>query len=63
MKAGASLEKQLGDNGRVAGKVLKVEAREDETWFRAELNNDTKSEDLHRLAEKNAITCYPNSLP
>ena len=63
VKAGDSLEKQLGDNWRVAGKVLKVAALEGETWFTAVLNNDTTSEDLHRLADNNAITCYPNSLP
>ncbi|MBJ2130004.1 glycine cleavage system protein T [Alteromonas sp. IB21] len=63
VKAGDSLEKQLGDNWRVAGKVLKVAALESETWFIAVLNNDTTSEDLHRLADNNAITCYPNSLP
>ena len=63
VKAGDSLEKQLGDNWRVAGKVLKVAALEGETWFIAVLNNDTTSEDLHRLADNNAITCYPNSLP
>lgn len=63
VKPGDSLEKQLGDNWRVAGKVIKVAALESETWFIAVLNNDTTSEDLHRLADNNAITCYPNSLP
>lgn len=63
VKPGDSLEKQLGDNWRVAGKVIKVAALESETWFIAVLNNDTTSEDLHRLADNNAITCYPNNLP
>jgi len=63
VKPGDSLEKQLGDNWRVAGKILKVAALESETWFIAVLNNDTTSEDLHRLADHSAITCYPNSLP
>ena len=63
IKPGDSLEKQLGENWRVAGKVLNVALLDNETWFIAVLNNDTTTEDLHRLADNNAITCYPNSLP
>ena len=62
-KSGDALEKQLGENWRIAGKILNVAVLEDETWFIAVLNNDTTSEDLHRLADNNAITCYPNVLP
>lgn len=60
---GDTLEKQLGENWRIAGKVLNVASLGNETWFIAVLNNDTTTEDLHRLADNNAITCYPNSLP
>ncbi|MHC6646417.1 CAF17-like 4Fe-4S cluster assembly/insertion protein YgfZ [Alteromonas sp. HB246098] len=63
IKPGDSLEKQLGENWRIAGKVLNVASLDNETWFIAVLNNDTTPEDLHRLADNNAITCYPNSLP
>ena len=63
IKPGDTLEKQLGENWRIAGKVLNVATLDNETWFIAVLNNDTTSEDLHRLADNNAITCYPNTLP
>ena len=63
IKPGDALEKQLGENWRVAGKILNVASLDNETWFIAVLNNDTTSEDLHRLADNNAITCYPNTLP
>ncbi len=63
IKPGDILEKQLGENWRIAGKVLNVATLDNETWFIAVLNNDTTSEDLHRLADNNAITCYPNTLP
>jgi folate-binding protein YgfZ len=63
IKPGDTLEKQLGKNWRIAGKVLNVATLDNETWFIAVLNNDTTSEDLHRLADNNAITCYPNTLP
>ena len=60
---GDALEKQLGENWRVAGKIIDVAILDNETWFIAVLSNDTTSEDLHRLAENDAITCYPNALP
>mgnify|MGYP002010301952 CR=1 FL=1 len=63
IKPGDALEKQLGENWRIAGKILNVASLDNETWFIAVLNNDTTSEDLHRLADNNAITCYPNTLP
>ena len=60
---GDTIEKQLGENWRVAGTVISVAKLERETWFMAVLSNDTTPEDLHRLADHNAITCYPNNLP
>lgn len=60
---GDALEKQLGENWRVAGKIIDVAILDNETWFIAVLSNDTTPEDLHRLAENDAITCYPNALP
>ncbi|WP_394221096.1 YgfZ/GcvT domain-containing protein [Alteromonas gracilis] len=61
--SGDAIEKQLGENWRIAGKVLNVAKLESETWFIAVLSNDTTTEDLHRLADNTAITCYPNALP
>ena len=61
--AGDTLEKQLGENWRVAGTVISVAKLDGETWFMAVLSNDTTPEDLHRLADHHAITCYPYSLP
>lgn len=63
VKAGASLEKQLGDNWRVAGKIISVATLGKETHFIAVLSNDTTPEDLHRLADQTDVTCYPNALP
>lgn len=60
---GDTLEKQLGENWRVAGTVISVAKLDGETWFMAVLSNDTTPEDLHRLADHHAITCYPYSLP
>ena len=60
---GASLEKQLGENWRIAGKVINSVALGQETWLLAVLNNDTTPSDLHRWADNTAVTCYPNALP
>lgn len=60
---GSSLEKQLGENWRIAGKVINSATLDEETWILAVLNNDTTAEDLHRLADKQDVTCYPNTLP
>ena len=63
VNSGDTLEKQLGDNWRSAGKVISVGRLGDETWIMAVLNNDTTTEDLHRLADNKDITCYPRPLP
>jgi len=63
VNSGDAIEKQLGENWRIAGKVLNVAKLENETWFIAVLSNETTTEDLHRLADNTAITCYPNALP
>ncbi len=63
VKEGDSLEKQLGDNWRVAGKIISVATLNKETHFIAVLTNDTTPEDLHRLADQTDVTCYPNALP
>jgi folate-binding protein YgfZ len=63
VKEGDSLEKQLGDNWRVAGKIISVATLGKETHFIAVLSNDTTPEDLHRLADQTNVTCYPNALP
>ena len=63
VKAGDSIEKQLGDNWRIAGKIISVAVLGKETRFIAVLTNDTTPEDLHRLADQTDVTCYPNALP
>jgi folate-binding protein YgfZ len=60
---GDAIEKQLGDNWRRAGLVTSVARLDNETHFMAVLSNDTTPEDLHRLADNEAITCYPYALP
>ena len=60
---GSAVEKQLGENWRIAGKVIHSATLGNETWFLAVLNNDTTTEDLHRLADNHDVTCYPNALP
>ncbi len=63
LSAGATVEKQLGENWRRAGQIISVAKLEGETWFMAVLSNETTEEDLHRLADHSAITCYPCPLP
>ncbi|BFT29730.1 tRNA-modifying protein YgfZ [Alteromonas sp. D210916BOD_24] len=58
-----TLEKQLGDNWRVAGKIISSATLANETWLMAVLTNDTQSQDLHRLTGNHEITCYPIDLP
>ncbi len=47
---GDIVEKQLGDNWRRAGSVIRCATLEQETWLLAVLPNDTSAEDVHRLA-------------
>lgn len=63
VSAGDAIEKQLGENWRRAGVVTSVARLDNETHFMAVLSNDTTPEDLHRLADKETVTCYPYALP
>lgn len=63
VSAGDTIEKQLGDNWRRAGLVTSVAHLDNETHFMAVLSNDTTPQDLHRLADNEAVTCYPYALP
>jgi folate-binding protein YgfZ len=63
VKAGDTLEKQLGENWRRAGMVIRTAELTEETWFMAVLSNDTTEQDIHRLADQVEITCYPSPLP
>ena len=63
VSAGDTIEKQLGDNWRRAGLVTSVARLDNETHFMAVLSNDTTPQDLHRLADNEAVTCYPYALP
>ncbi|WP_218396049.1 CAF17-like 4Fe-4S cluster assembly/insertion protein YgfZ [Alteromonas lipotrueae] len=63
INAGDTLEKQLGENWRRAGMVIRKAELSEETWFMAVLSNDTTEQDIHRLADQVEITCYPNPLP
>ena len=63
INVGDIVEKQLGTNWRRAGMVISKAELINETWFMAVLSNDTSEQDIHRLANHEDITCYPNSLP
>jgi folate-binding protein YgfZ len=63
VSAGDTIERQLGDNWRRAGLVTSVARLDNETHFMAVLSNDTTPQDLHRLADNEAVTCYPYALP
>ncbi|MBQ4829658.1 glycine cleavage system protein T [Alteromonas sp. MMG017] len=63
INAGDTLEKQLGENWRRAGMVIRKAELSEETWFMAVLSNDTTEQDIHRLADQVEITCYPSPLP
>ncbi len=63
ISAKESLEKQLGDNWRLAGNIISSATLANETWLMAVLSNDTQSQDLHRLTGNHEITCYPIDLP
>lgn len=63
VNVGDTVEKQLGENWRRAGTIVRKAELANETWFMAVLSNDTTEEDIHRLADQDSITCYPIPLP
>lgn len=63
IQVGDVLEKQIGDNWRRAGMIIRNAELANETWFMAVLSNDTSEHDVHRLAEQADVTCYPKPLP
>ncbi|GGW86039.1 CAF17-like 4Fe-4S cluster assembly/insertion protein YgfZ [Alteromonas halophila] len=63
MNAGDTVEKQLGENWRRGGNVVRYATLADESYFMAVLANDTGSDDAHRLAELPAHEVTPLALP
>lgn len=63
ISAGDTVEKQLGENWRRGGNVIRYATLADESYFMAVLANDTGSDDAHRLAELPAHEVTPHSLP
>ncbi|MEW9798756.1 CAF17-like 4Fe-4S cluster assembly/insertion protein YgfZ [Alteromonas sp. CYL-A6] len=61
--AGDTLEKQLGDNWRRGGNVIRCATLGEETWLMAVLANDTGEHDAHRLAGTPDVTMTPHTLP
>ncbi len=56
-----TLEKQVGDNWRRGGTVIRAARLGEETWLMAVLSNDTQPQDNHRLAEapEHVVTAEP----
>ncbi|MCU7555735.1 glycine cleavage system protein T [Alteromonas sp. ASW11-19] len=56
-----TLEKQVGDNWRRGGTVIRAAQLGEETWLMAVLSNDTQPQDNHRLAEapEHVVTAEP----
>ncbi len=57
------LEKQLGENWRGGGTVLKAATLGQESWILAVLSNDTTAEDTFRLAENPDVRLIHCDLP
>lgn len=57
------VEKQVGENWRRGGTIIRAACLGEESWIMAVLNNDTQPEDKHRLASKPEFEFTPISLP
>lgn len=57
------VEKQIGENWRRGGTIIRAACLGEETWIMAVLNNDTQPEDNHRLSLKPELEFTPISLP
>ncbi|QJR82087.1 tRNA-modifying protein YgfZ [Alteromonas pelagimontana] len=63
VKPGDILEKQLGDNWRRGGTVIRAATLGAETWIMAVLANDTEMNAVHRLASAPEHSFTPITLP
>ncbi len=61
--AGDTVEKQLGENWRRGGNVVRCATLANESWFMAVLANDTGYDDAHRLAAQPEYEITPHALP
>lgn len=57
------VEKQVGENWRRGGTIIRAACLGEESWIMAVLNNDTQPEDKHRLASEPELEFTPISLP
>ncbi|MBD3587302.1 tRNA-modifying protein YgfZ [Salinimonas sp. HHU 13199] len=63
VKADSLVEKQLGENWRRGGSIIRRAVLGDETWLMAVLNNDTRDEDVFRIKDTTSPTFSCQSLP
>ncbi|WP_414827988.1 tRNA-modifying protein YgfZ [Alteromonas sp. H39] len=57
------VEKQIGENWRRGGTIIRAACLGEESWIMAVLNNDTQPEDKHRLASNPELEFTPINLP
>ncbi|WP_218311873.1 YgfZ/GcvT domain-containing protein [Alteromonas antoniana] len=57
------VEKQVGENWRRGGTIIRAASLGEESWIMAVLNNDTQPQDKHRLAASPDLEFTPMTLP